>query len=157
MTVTVLRPAARLAALLALALLTAPAFVAADEPAAADPRADLLAHMERTQKLFLDSIAGLSEAQWSWKPAPDRWSVGECAEHITRTEPMLRGLIAKMLSEPTDPAVLEKSHGKAETILAFIALTGSGHLSDVEELAAVGKLALTSIVKPTNANRPAVS
>lgn len=110
----------RLAALVALALLAAPALVAADEPAAADPRAALLAHMERTQKLFLDSIAGLSEAQWNWKPAPDRWSVGECAEHITRTEPMLRGLIAKMLSEPTHPAVLEKSHGKAETLLAFI-------------------------------------
>ena len=110
------RHAARFVAFVALALLAAPALVAADEPAAADPRADLLAHMERTQKLFLDSIAGLSEAQWNWKPAPDKWSVGECAEHITRTEPMLRGLIAKMLSEPTDPAVLEKSHGKADKV-----------------------------------------
>lgn len=120
MNVAKLRTAARFAALVALVVLAAPALVVAEEPAAADPRADLLAHMERTQKLFLDSIAGLTEAQWSWKPAPDKWSVGECAEHITRTEPMLRGLIAKMLSEPTDPAVLEKSHGKVETILTFI-------------------------------------
>lgn len=120
MNVAKLRTAARFAALVALVVLAAPALVVAEEPAAADPRADLLAHMERTQKLFLDSIAGLTEAQWSWKPAPDKWSVGECAEHITRTEPMLRGLIAKMLSEPTDPAVLEKSHGKVETLLAFI-------------------------------------
>lgn len=120
MNVKKLRIAARFAALVALVLLAAPALVVAEEPAAADPRADLLAHMERTQKLFLDSIAGLTDAQWSWKPAPDKWSVGECAEHITRTEPMLRGLIAKMLSEPTDPAVLEKSHGKVETLLAFI-------------------------------------
>lgn len=120
MHVAKLRTAARFAALVVLALLAAPALVVAEEPAAADPRADLLAHMERTQKLFLDSIAGLTEAQWSWKPAPDKWSVGECAEHITRTEPMLRGLIAKMLSEPTDPAVLAKSHGKVETILTFI-------------------------------------
>jgi hypothetical protein len=120
MNVAKLRSVAPVLALAALALLAVPALAAADEPAAADPRADLLAHLERTQKLFLDSIAGLSEAQWSWKPAPDKWSVGECAEHITRTEPMLRGLIVKMLSEPTDPAVLEKSHGKVETILTFI-------------------------------------
>src|SRR5690606_895382 len=50
----------------------------------------------------------------------DRWSVGECAEHITRTEQALRGLIAKMVSEPTDPAVLEKSHGKVDDILTFL-------------------------------------
>lgn len=114
------RNAARLAALFALALLAAPALVAADEPAAADPRADLLAHMERTRKLFLDSIAGLSEAQWNWKPAPDRWSVGECAEHITRTEAALRGLIAGTLATPTDPALLGKSHGKSASVLATV-------------------------------------
>jgi hypothetical protein len=114
------KTAARLAALAVLALAAAPALVAADDPVAADPRAELLAHMERTRELFLDSIAGLSEAQWNWKPAPDRWSIAECAEHITRTEPMLRGLIAKMVTEPTDPAVLEKSHGKEGTVLAFI-------------------------------------
>jgi hypothetical protein len=114
------RPAARLAAILSLALVAAPLALRAEEPAAADPKAALLAHMERTQALFLDAIADLSAAQWNWKPAPDRWSVAECAEHITRTEPMLRGLIAGMLAEATDPAVLEKSHGKVETVLGFI-------------------------------------
>jgi hypothetical protein len=41
----------------------------------------------------LDLIAPLSEAQWTFKAGPDRWSIAECAEHITETENMLRGLI----------------------------------------------------------------
>ena len=34
------------------------------------------------RKTFLDAIAGLSEAQWKFKPAPDRWSIAEIAEHV---------------------------------------------------------------------------
>src|SRR5690606_13570265 len=86
----------------------------------ADPREALLAELERTRARFLAAIDGVSAAQWTWKPAPDRWSVGECAEHITRTEVALRGLIAGTLATPSDPAVLEKSHDKSEMVLAKV-------------------------------------
>ncbi len=100
----------------ALAQETAPA----PAEAAADPRAALLAELDRTRALFLAAIDGVSAAQWNWKPAPDRWSVGECAEHITRTEAALRGLIAGTLATPTDPALLGKSHGKSASVLATV-------------------------------------
>jgi hypothetical protein len=35
---------------------------------------------------MLASIDGLTEAQWKFKPAPNVWSVQECAEHIVLAE-----------------------------------------------------------------------
>ncbi len=65
-----------------------------------------LNHLNRTAAAFLETIAGLTEAQWNFKPAPDRWSVGECAEHVAITEAALLRLIERALgtSAPGDPA-----------------------------------------------------
>ena len=34
-----------------------------------------MSSLHASRKLFLDAIAGLSDAQWKFKPAPDRWSI----------------------------------------------------------------------------------
>ena len=89
--------------LLVVAVCTAPA-----EPLTRGERDRAMSHLHATRKLFLDSIAGLTEAQWSFKPAPDRWSIAECAEHIAVSEDMLFLLVtAKILKSP--PAAERKS------------------------------------------------
>lgn len=30
-------------------------------------------------------VSGLSEEQLTWRPAPDRWSIAHCLDHLTRT------------------------------------------------------------------------
>jgi len=50
-------------------------------------------HLERTAAALLAATRGLSDAQAAFKPAPERWSVVEVAEHIAAAEDMLRGLI----------------------------------------------------------------
>ena len=40
-------------------------------------RAELIELLAKSEGEMMQYIAGLSEAQWSFKPAPDRWSVGE--------------------------------------------------------------------------------
>src|SRR5271170_900049 len=45
-----------------------------------------LKNLQATHDAFLKSIAGLSEKQWRFKPAPDRWSVAEVSEHIRSEE-----------------------------------------------------------------------
>lgn len=90
---------------------------AADAP---DPRQQLLDHLTRTRQLFLASISGLSETQWAWKPAADKWSIAECAEHVTRSESFIRDAIRGAMATPTAPELLAKSHGKTETVLKFI-------------------------------------
>ena len=80
----------------------------------------LVAHLKKTEAAFLKSIDGLSEAQWKWKPAPDRWSVAEAAEHITKSEDLLRGGVEAMLKAPATPEHLAKTKGKDEMILKVL-------------------------------------
>lgn len=94
-----------------LPLLIAPALIAQapmaplETPLSAGERSEALAALGRARTAFVASLAGLSPAQRAWKPAPDRWSVDQCAEHITLTEGALAdGLIAKLLAGPRNPA-----------------------------------------------------
>ncbi|HUR79190.1 MAG TPA: DinB family protein [Thermoanaerobaculia bacterium] len=59
-------------------------------------------HLELTQMKFLGSVRGLSEAQWKFKPAPERWSIAEVAEHITAAESLLRGMAADAMKTKLD-------------------------------------------------------
>jgi hypothetical protein len=110
--------AALLPALLTV-LLTAEPAAQAEEVHKQDV-ARLLDHLERSERLFLASVAGLTPEQWQFKPAPDRWSVAETAEHIARSEGFVRGAVEGFLAAETAPELLEKSHGKEETVLKFI-------------------------------------
>jgi len=62
-----------------------------------------MSHLHATRKLFLDSIAGLSDAQWNFKPAPDRWSIAECAEHIAVSEDSIFDLLQRAVKSPAAP------------------------------------------------------
>lgn len=46
-------------------------------------------YLEQTRDAIVLSIKGLSDAQLHYKPAPDRWSVAECLEHIALAEDYL--------------------------------------------------------------------
>lgn len=83
-------------------------------------RDKLVDHLKKTEAAFLKSIEGVSDAQWTWKPAPDRWSVAETAEHITKAEDMLRGMVEGMMKTPAAPDLLAKTKGKEEVILKNI-------------------------------------
>ena len=83
-------------------------------------RDTLVAHLKKTEAAFLKSIDGVSDAQWTWKSAPDRWSVAETAEHITKAEDLLRGMVEGMMKTPATPELLAKTKGKEEMILKTI-------------------------------------
>jgi DinB family protein len=63
-----------------------------------------LAYLESTKKGVIDATKGLSEAQWNFKPAPDKWSVAECVEHIAAAEDLIRGMdVDKVMKAPPAP------------------------------------------------------
>ena len=35
----------------------------------------LVGQLDRSAKVFLGALGGISEAQWKFKPGPDRWSI----------------------------------------------------------------------------------
>jgi hypothetical protein len=51
-----------------------------------------LQYLESTKKGVVDATKGLSDAQWNFKSAPDRWSIAEVVEHLAAAEDMLRGM-----------------------------------------------------------------
>ena len=77
-----------------------------------------MSHLHATRKVFLDSIAGLSEAQWNFKPAADRWSIAECAEHIAVSDDALFDLLRQTLKSTA--ALEKKSAVKDEFILQVV-------------------------------------
>jgi hypothetical protein len=89
--------------IVALALAGAAAVKAQDVSQADKERA--LQYLESTKKGVLDATKGLSDAQWNFKPAPDRWSVAEVMEHLAAAEDMLRGMTEEqVMKTPTVPA-----------------------------------------------------
>jgi len=62
-----------------------------------EDRAKALEYLEKTRAGVLAATKGLSEAQWNFKPATNRWSVAEVMEHIASAEDFLMDLIQKQV------------------------------------------------------------
>lgn len=78
----------------------APAFAATLTEA---EREHAIAELTASRQAFLDSVAGLSAAQWNFKPDEKTWSVAECAEHIAVSEDVIFGRVKMMMQTPADP------------------------------------------------------
>jgi hypothetical protein len=89
---------------------------AADAHMTAEERMKVIGYLEESRKEFLAAIDGVTAEQWKWKPAPERWSVGETAEHIVLAEALLFGNVQKAIASPPNPAWEEKTKGKTEFI-----------------------------------------
>src|SRR5438093_9739294 len=79
---------------LACALSVAPAYA---QPLTQHDRDSLLKHLQQTRQAFLDSISGLSDAQWTFREGPDRWSIAEVAEHIAISETTILRLVTDQI------------------------------------------------------------
>lgn len=78
-------------------------------------------YLKETQKDFLAATEGLSDAQWKFKAAPDRWSIAEVAEHIAVTEDTIWKLVSeKMMKSPATPEKAAEAQGKDEIILTKV-------------------------------------
>jgi uncharacterized damage-inducible protein DinB len=81
-----------------------------------------LQYLESTKKGVLDATKGLSDAQWNFKPAPDRWSVAEVMEHLAAAEDLLRGMMQEQLMK--SPAVpvrdAEETKKADESVLTMV-------------------------------------
>jgi uncharacterized damage-inducible protein DinB len=114
---------ATLCLVLAFALASVAQTTATPAPTTLTPeeREAALRSLEATRDAFLQSIAGLSEKQWRFKPGPDRWSVAEVSEHIAVAESAILGMVqGKIMTSPADPSKRAEVAGKDETILKMV-------------------------------------
>jgi len=60
-------------------------------------RTYLLTLLKSSETSFTSSIKGLTEAQWTFRPSPDSWSIQECAEHLILAEDLIFNESQKVL------------------------------------------------------------
>jgi hypothetical protein len=63
-----------------------------------------LRYLSETRNGVVDAVKGLSEAQWKFKPAPDRWSVAEVVEHLALIEDILSQKVLGNLEKAPAPS-----------------------------------------------------
>lgn len=79
-----------------------------------------MSSLHATRKLFLDSITGLSKAQWEYKPDANTWSIAECAEHIALSEDSLLELVTKKVMTSPPPADGKPDPANDEKLLTML-------------------------------------
>src|SRR5580700_5267414 len=129
------RKTSSLAALFAFLLMSVSGWAQASAPATltSAEREAALKSLQATHDEFLRSITGLSQKQWTFKPAPDRWSVAEVAEHVTVSESSILELIRqKLMSSPAAPEKREQVKGKDEMIVQK--MTDRSHKGQAPEI-----------------------
>jgi len=78
-------------------------------------------YLKDTEKNFLDSFNHLSEAQLKFKAAPEKWSVMEVAEHVTKAEDYFNQMITEqVMKSPAEPDKAASVAGKEEFILTKV-------------------------------------
>ena len=90
---------------------------AADPQISPEERIQVLKWLDESHAEFFAAIDGVSDAQWKWKPAPERWSVGETAEHIVLAEALLFGYVRSAMAAPPNPAWEDQTKGTTEFII----------------------------------------
>jgi hypothetical protein len=93
--------------------MTASVLAGTPEPIASSPEQRLTEQeleqarlfLQQTRNAVIGATKGLSEAQWTFKPAPDQWSIAENLDHIvTVQERVLGPILTKLASEPASLA-----------------------------------------------------
>jgi hypothetical protein len=93
------------AGVLSALLLMAGAMAASAQEVTQAEKDKALQYLETTKKNVLEATKGLSEAQWNFKAAPERWSVAQVMEHIAAAEDFIRGMVKeKVMMAPAGEA-----------------------------------------------------
>ena len=80
------------------------AAVAVGQDVTPSEREKALRYAVETRTGVVDAVKGLSEAQWKFKPAPDRWSIAEVVEHLAVIEDLVKDILGKLGQAPAGAA-----------------------------------------------------
>ena len=80
-------------------------------------RETLLTNLAESRERLLRMTQGLSREQLHFRPAPDRWTVGECLEHIVTVEGRLLRLVQKTLEAGPDSSKRSAMEGQDDAMV----------------------------------------
>lgn len=70
--------------------------------------ADLIKQGEQTSEEVSKDFGSLSSEQINWKPSPDKWSVGQCLEHLIATNNNYIKILSKVVDGSYQPGFWQK-------------------------------------------------
>jgi uncharacterized damage-inducible protein DinB len=79
-----------------------------------------VSYLAQTRDNLLRAARGLSPAQLQFKPAPGRWSVADCLEHIIVVENRVLEGISNALQQPADPSKRSAFDGNDDELLQIV-------------------------------------
>jgi hypothetical protein len=82
---------------------------------------------------LLGYVEKLTDAQWNFRPAPFKWTVGETAEHIALSEGLLFGAMERALAAPANPD-WEKKTANKEAVLDGVLAARKGKANAPEPI-----------------------
>ena len=81
-----------------------------------------ISYLVQSRDSLLGTVRGLSREQLQFKPAPDRWSIADCLEHLILVENrrICEGIPAA-LQQPIDPARRSAYEGRDDDLVQHVA------------------------------------
>ena len=83
-------------------------------------REQALRYLAETRAGVVEAVKGLSDTQWTFKPAPDRWSIAETLEHIAVAEDLIGSNIRVRLEKAPAPAAERDARQVDAMVLAKV-------------------------------------
>ena len=121
----------------------APALAQADAMTDAERKA-AVDYLVKTKTMYFEALKGLTEAQWNFKPAPDKWSVFECAEHIANVEDQVFDGIQQLVRTPADVAkatAMAPRRAQMDMVVSKMVPDRKSKVSSPEEVKPTGRYA----------------
>jgi uncharacterized damage-inducible protein DinB len=142
----------RLLLVLCVGLMCHASLASEDPNMTAEDRAKVVKLLKDSHKQTLDLMEGLSEEQLKFKPAPEKWSVLEVAEHICLAEGLLFGAVEKALAEKQNPEWETKTRGKTE-FLERVMVSRDRKATAPESIVPSGKLTRDEVIAKLKESR----
>jgi hypothetical protein len=111
-----------------------------------EDRDKIIRLLDESEKETLAATKDVSDAQWTFKPAPNKWSVGEVSEHIFMAEGLLFAQVERAMAAPVNPEWETKTKGKTEFIEQVMA-PRKGRAQAPESIVPTGKMTKTDFIK----------
>jgi hypothetical protein len=112
-------------------------------------RARLL--LDQTQAVAIGATKGLSEAQWTFTPASDRWSIAENLEHmVTVLERVLGPIMDQIADAPAPPPEFDSQ--AVDSIIVGRIPSRLARFSAPEPMHPTGRVAPAELLDRLNAN-----
>jgi uncharacterized damage-inducible protein DinB len=85
----------------------------------ADERRLAMDRLVSSEARVLQLVEGLTPKQWTFRQAPERWSIAENIEHLIAFENFVIRRIAEAIAGPTEPDKKAQAAGKESLVLGL--------------------------------------